>query len=142
MRLARRAADVVRFGVDRDEMLFGLETLMERLEMLNEVVVRRSERRGAARGRQPICRSLGSLLLKHRRALLQGETATEADALRRREVPIEWLSPASEVRVMGTFDEWTTGVELSPESIEDSGEDRVQCRVVPAWLKSPVCPCG
>ena len=37
MRLARRAADVVRFGVDRDEMLFGLETLMERLEMLTQL---------------------------------------------------------------------------------------------------------
>lgn len=55
---------------------------------------------------------------------LQADTATRADAMRTREVPIEWQSPATEVRVVGSFDNWTTGVELSPDFIEDSGEQR------------------
>jgi len=87
MRLARRTTDAVRFGVDRRDMLQSVHTLMERLEVLNDVMAR-----GAA----------------------------AADNMRAREIPVSWESPASEVKVMGSFDEWSSGVELAPDFIEDS----------------------
>eukprot|EP00775_Hariotina_reticulata_P013728 gene13728-13850_t len=34
-----------------------------------------------------------------------------------RKVPVEWIGVASEVRVMGDFDDWTRGHELSAEDI-------------------------
>ncbi|CAD7703899.1 unnamed protein product [Ostreobium quekettii] len=35
-------------------------------------------------------------------------------------VPVSWYGPACEVRLMGDFDGWTTGYELSADKIEDS----------------------
>ena len=37
-----------------------------------------------------------------------------------REVPISWHGVASEVRLMGSFDNWSRGVDLSAEEINDS----------------------
>lgn len=37
-----------------------------------------------------------------------------------REVPLVWYGLASEVRLMGSFDDWTKGFLLSSEGIDDS----------------------
>ena len=37
-----------------------------------------------------------------------------------REVPISWYGVASEVRLMGSFDNWSRGFDLSTEEITDS----------------------
>lgn len=37
-----------------------------------------------------------------------------------RRIPVSWYGAACEVRLMGDFDGWTRGQELSPEVIEDS----------------------
>ena len=37
-----------------------------------------------------------------------------------RGVPISWYGVASEVRLMGSFDGWSRGVDLSAEEISDS----------------------
>lgn len=34
-----------------------------------------------------------------------------------RKVPVEWVGVASEVRIMGDFDGWTRGHELSAEDV-------------------------
>jgi len=34
-----------------------------------------------------------------------------------RKVPVEWIGVATEVRVMGDFDDWTRGHELSAEDV-------------------------
>jgi hypothetical protein len=34
-----------------------------------------------------------------------------------RKVPVEWIGVASEVKVMGDFDDWTRGHELSAEDV-------------------------
>jgi hypothetical protein len=34
-----------------------------------------------------------------------------------RQVPVEWIGVASEVKVMGDFDDWTRGHELSAEDV-------------------------
>lgn len=39
--------------------------------------------------------------------------------MRIRELPLAWYGNAQEVRVMGSWDDWSTGVELSPSSIPD-----------------------
>lgn len=47
------------------------------------------------------------------------ERTAEADKMRTREIPVVWFGVASEVRVMGTFDDWTIGQELNPGSLPD-----------------------
>lgn len=34
-----------------------------------------------------------------------------------RKVPVEWIGVASEVKIMGDFDDWTRGHELSAEDV-------------------------
>ena len=37
-----------------------------------------------------------------------------------RQIPVSWYGVASEVRLMGSFDSWTRGFNLSAEEINDS----------------------
>lgn len=48
------------------------------------------------------------------------EREQQALANRSREIEVSWFGVAQEVRLMGTFDEWTLGEDLSPESVLDS----------------------
>ena len=43
------------------------------------------------------------------------EDAADADGAVLREVPVIWQGNASDVRLMGSFDDWTRGIHLSPE---------------------------
>ena len=43
------------------------------------------------------------------------EDADDADAHCLRQVPVAWQGNASDVRLMGSFDDWTRGFHLSPE---------------------------
>jgi hypothetical protein len=58
-----------------------------------------------------------------------------------RKVPVEWIGVASEVKVMGDFDDWTRGHELSAE---DVATDSVYSRWVgaAAQLTRAFCPRG
>eukprot|EP00192_Tetraselmis_astigmatica_P014281 CAMPEP_0117680626 /NCGR_PEP_ID=MMETSP0804-20121206/18466_1 /TAXON_ID=1074897 /ORGANISM="Tetraselmis astigmatica, Strain CCMP880" /LENGTH=307 /DNA_ID=CAMNT_0005490163 /DNA_START=355 /DNA_END=1278 /DNA_ORIENTATION=- len=48
------------------------------------------------------------------------EQARQLDQLVVREVPVEYSGTGAEVRIMGSFDNWTMGVLLSSDSISDS----------------------
>ena len=86
-----------------------------------------------AQGKSPLARAQ----LQHRRQrghLLTGCSSSEPcngvqafskemeylDAKVPREVPVAWFGVASEVRLMGSFDGWTRGVDLSADDISDS----------------------
>lgn len=43
--------------------------------------------------------------------------AGEVDAMDAREVPLSWTGMAEDVKVMGSFDGWTGGVQMSPEEL-------------------------
>ncbi|CAL8468184.1 g7723 [Coccomyxa elongata] len=47
-----------------------------------------------------------------------------------REVPVAWFGVASEVRLMGSFDGWTRGVDLSADDISDSVFTRFEATVL------------
>ena len=42
----------------------------------------------------------------------------DIDAACIKSVPIRWVGMASDIRIMGSFDNWTKGVAMSPEFIE------------------------
>jgi hypothetical protein len=42
------------------------------------------------------------------------------------EVPVSWIGIAEEVKMMGSFDNWSRGVDLSPEDYTFSGEQTVR----------------
>jgi hypothetical protein len=51
-----------------------------------------------------------------------------------RKVPVEWIGVASEVKVMGDFDDWTRGHELSAEDVaSDSVYSRWVAMSVGLW---------
>lgn len=52
-------------------------------------------------------------------SLLQAVLEQRAEFGKRvvRKVPVEWIGVASEVKVMGDFDDWTRGHELSAEDV-------------------------
>ena len=50
--------------------------------------------------------------------MVQHHTA-EIDQLRQRRISIVWFGIAQEVRLMGSFDNWTQGFSLSPEAFSD-----------------------
>ncbi len=52
------------------------------------------------------------------------------DAKVPREVPVAWFGVASEVRLMGSFDGWTRGVDLSADDISDSVFTRFEATVL------------
>jgi len=54
------------------------------------------------------------------------------------DVPVSWIGIAEEVKMMGSFDNWSRGVDLSPEDYTFSGEQTV--RVAP-FLSPPLRPC-
>lgn len=56
-----------------------------------------------------------------------------------RKVPVEWIGVASEVKVMGDFDGWTRGHELSAE---DVASDSVYSRCVGGWDTVVLCWAG
>lgn len=53
------------------------------------------------------------------RSVLQAVLEQRAEFGKRvvRKVPVEWIGVASEVKVMGDFDDWTRGHELSAEDV-------------------------
>ena len=53
-----------------------------------------------------------------------------------RKVPVEWIGVASEVKVMGDFDGWTRGHELSAE---DVASDSVYSRSGKNWQGTNAC---
>ena len=59
---------------------------------------------------------------------LQGieKEAKALDKLLVRRVPIEWYGVATEVKIMGSFDNWTEGFSLSPSEIQDQTFTRFQ----------------
>ena len=59
------------------------------------------------------CESLQAKLKELQEALEAQER--DVDLVRVREVPLEWHGMAEDVCVMGSFDNWTKGVHLSPE---------------------------
>ncbi|EIE20631.1 hypothetical protein COCSUDRAFT_67158 [Coccomyxa subellipsoidea C-169] len=64
---------------------------------------------------------------------LQNAFSTEIQALDARvprQVPIAWFGVASEVRLMGSFDGWTRGVDLSADDISDSVFTRFEATVL------------
>lgn len=42
------------------------------------------------------------------------------------EVPVSWVGIAEEVKMMGSFDNWSRGIDLSPEDYTFSGEQTVR----------------
>jgi len=44
--------------------------------------------------------------------------AKEVDSSCIKRVPVRWIGMASDIKIMGTFDNWTQGVAMSPEFIE------------------------
>lgn len=42
------------------------------------------------------------------------------DGLVPRRVPVSWYGVAMDVQLMGSFDNWTRGIELSAEDLSDS----------------------
>lgn len=52
------------------------------------------------------------------------------DAKVPREVPVAWFGVASEVRLMGSFDGWTRGVDLNADDISDSVFTRFEATVL------------
>lgn len=66
------------------------------------------------------------------------------DAKVPREVPVAWFGVASEVRLMGSFDGWTRGVDLSADDISDSVFTRFEATVlllpVPSLQLLPLTP--
>jgi hypothetical protein len=66
------------------------------------------------------------------------------DAKVPRKVPVAWFGVASEVRLMGSFDGWTRGVDLSADDISDSVFTRFEATVlllpVPSLELLPLTP--
>lgn len=47
-----------------------------------------------------------------------------------REVPVNWYGVASEVRLMGDFDGWTRGIDLSADDISDNVFTHFEAKVL------------
>ena len=61
-------------------------------------------------------RSLDALIARlDRMGKALREDAADADGAVLREVPVIWQGNASDVRLMGSLDDWTRGIHLSPE---------------------------
>lgn len=59
-----------------------------------------------------------------------------------RQVPVEWIGVASEVKVMGDFDDWTRGHELSAEDVtSDSVYSRCAVAATGVWQTCCFCCC-
>lgn len=52
------------------------------------------------------------------------------------EVPVSWIGIAEEVKMMGSFDNWSRGVDLSPEDYTFSGEQTVRLALFSRLRKS------
>ncbi|CAG9467719.1 unnamed protein product [Pedinophyceae sp. YPF-701] len=81
------------------------------------------------------------------------ETAKKSDNFRPRLVPITWVGVANDVKLMGDFDEWTRGIDLSAEELGDQvfmrfagevmlrpGEYQVKFLVDDEWRIAPEWP--
>ncbi len=60
------------------------------------------------------------------------------DARVPRQVPVAWFGVASEVRLMGSFDGWTRGVDLSADDISDSVFTRFEATVLLLPVRDPL----
>lgn len=150
-RLAAGTAAAVQFGVDPQDALDKISKLQERLSTLETVRCvcpgfRHCSGSSASSRRLPCpddtSTSPDTLLPCHWCALSSAVCAQAVLEQREefgkrvvRKVPVEWIGVASEVQIMGDFDGWTRGHDLSAE---DVASDSVYSRC--AW--AGVCVLG
>jgi len=91
LRLIGRAADGIMFGVPDPE-----SGILPGAEALKDLVERMAVTEAAV-----------------------AKMAGQADQSRPREIPIRWMGVAHDVRLMGSFDHWTRGIDLSAEDMGD-----------------------
>ena len=102
--------------LERDEDLKSarraLVNASNEMETLREMVVEAKRGANAEETRRALD-AVATRLERARTALRRDATITDEKCLR--EVPVSFQGNASDVRLMGSFDDWTRGAHLSPE---------------------------
>jgi hypothetical protein len=113
--LLERDADLV----EARRALRGAASECENLRVMAADVQRELERGGSMNAGETKKRVeiLNARLDRMSKAL--ATQAKSADAVCFREVPVTYQGNASDVRLMGSFDDWTRGFHLSPEYVDD-----------------------
>lgn len=95
--------------------LASMETEMQALVALAQEGAREGAKPGSRKINGKYIPSHLALRLQelHQRLVLQ---VADVDAVRYRDVPLFWYGMAEDVKVMGSFDGWTQGEQMSPEN--------------------------